>query len=495
MLAVITLAGCKKDKDPVDVNTCTVTFDVGGGTPVPPKQTVEAGGMAIEPQTNPEKQGYIFMFWHLSETSTAYDFQTPVNSNITLVAKWESKANIPYADYFGTWRFYFQGGTWHQIIISADKIEWSSTSGYFSTISGLTWTETENPGGDLVADYPTGYKVTGTFGMYNAYEAPKADGSGKCSKGDIALNTFYLSADKKSIARGNWDTAEQEGDRIFNKRTDIEFWQVAYNLNGGEWMPDHNFYTKVAKDGRVGYIDHPVKGDLVFEGWCFSHNGELISLNYNVNEIKDNITLVARYSSETYLQKAVYSMGYSIKISIEKPSAILDANGITIATVNYAGVSSTLVSADITGNLTYVAFWADGGARRPEEIRARYGSMLADGAVLSEIKNGTYNYARYSGKQIAIFHEYQPNNPYISLENLQKMTNNSAITQTIFDNIRGALPSYSYKMIVFGINSKKEFMGKYIGYTTDGKVYNYWCIDPASADFGKGILTMNSPIN
>ena len=50
-------------------------------------------------------------------------------------------------------------------------------------------------------------------------------------------------------------------------------------------------------------------------------------------------------------------------------------------------------------------------------------------------------------------------------------------------------------MIVFGINSKKELMGKYIGFTTDGKVYNYWCIDPASADFGKGIFTMNSPIN
>jgi hypothetical protein len=50
-------------------------------------------------------------------------------------------------------------------------------------------------------------------------------------------------------------------------------------------------------------------------------------------------------------------------------------------------------------------------------------------------------------------------------------------------------------MIVFGINSAKELMGKYIGFTTDGRQYNYWCIDPASPDFGKPqFATMNSPI-
>ena len=488
-LVGLSLSACKKDKDPVDAGKYTVTFDAGGGAPVPPKQTVEAGGMAAEPQTNPEKQDYVFMFWHLSGTSTPYNFQMPVNSNITLVAKWETKANVPYADYFGTWRYIYPNPVcWEQFIISADKIEWTDYWGYYCSISGLTWTETTNPGGDYAADYPAGYKVTGTYGMFGglSFGITKADGSKNCKKGDIALITFYISADKKSIASRTSSTADQEADHVYNKRTDIEYWQVTHNLNGGEWMADCNFVTKVSKgNGYLPLPGNPVKGDLVFEGWYC--NGKRIS--YMVNEITGNITYDAKWSSETYLQKAVYSMGYSIKIGIERPTSILDKNGATIATITYAG--TTLTHASIKGNSTLVPYWADGGRQRPSTISGTANDNTSSGSI----RDGTYNYARNSNQIIARFDEYQPNNPYISLSNLQKITNNTAITQTIYDNIRGVLPSYSYKMIVFGINSKKELMGKYIGYTTDGKVYNYWCIDPASSDFGKGIFKMNSPIN
>ena len=86
---------------------------------------------------------------------------------------------------------------------------------------------------------------------------PKAEGSGNCIKGDIALNTFYISADKMSITRGNLNTSEQEAERVYDKRTDIEYWQITYNLNGGEWLADNNNVTKVAKDGLLMRPDHP----------------------------------------------------------------------------------------------------------------------------------------------------------------------------------------------------------------------------------------------
>jgi uncharacterized repeat protein (TIGR02543 family) len=48
------------------------------------------------------------MFWQLSGSSTAYNFGTPVNSDITLQARWEEEANVAYWQV--TWEL--NGGTW-----------------------------------------------------------------------------------------------------------------------------------------------------------------------------------------------------------------------------------------------------------------------------------------------------------------------------------------------------------------------------------------------
>jgi uncharacterized repeat protein (TIGR02543 family) len=97
--------GCSKDDE---VTTYTVTFDADGGSPVPSDQNVEAGKTATAPATNPAKSGYIFLFWRLSGASTAYNFSTPVNGNITLQAKWEEESKVEY------WQVSWElnGGAW-----------------------------------------------------------------------------------------------------------------------------------------------------------------------------------------------------------------------------------------------------------------------------------------------------------------------------------------------------------------------------------------------
>jgi len=92
---VIAMVSCKDDKPEIE-KVYTVTFNSDGGSPVPANQEVKEGETATAPTTNPTKQGYVFMFWHLSGMATAYDFQMPVNSNITLVAKWEEEAKVEY---------------------------------------------------------------------------------------------------------------------------------------------------------------------------------------------------------------------------------------------------------------------------------------------------------------------------------------------------------------------------------------------------------------
>ena len=68
-------------------NTYTVTFNSNGGSSIS-TQTVNAGSTVARP-ANPSRSGYTFVDWYSDSGLTAmYIFGTPVNSNITLYAKW-----------------------------------------------------------------------------------------------------------------------------------------------------------------------------------------------------------------------------------------------------------------------------------------------------------------------------------------------------------------------------------------------------------------------
>lgn len=67
-----------------DTDYYYVNFNSAGGTTIP-TQLVEPGGKAAQP-TSPTKSGSSFDCWNLD--GEEYDFATPVNSDITLVASW-----------------------------------------------------------------------------------------------------------------------------------------------------------------------------------------------------------------------------------------------------------------------------------------------------------------------------------------------------------------------------------------------------------------------
>lgn len=84
----------------------TVSFDAGGGTPVPDDQQVKDGDRAAAP-ASPAREGYVFLFWSLSGYSSAFDFQTEIDSDISLVARWEEE--IEYQQV--SWEL--NGGEWN----------------------------------------------------------------------------------------------------------------------------------------------------------------------------------------------------------------------------------------------------------------------------------------------------------------------------------------------------------------------------------------------
>lgn len=75
-------------------NKYEVTFDLNGGSGKFKEQIVIESSLAIQPLNNPTKLGYEFIGWYLNDK--LYDFNTPVNQNIVLTAKWSLKETERY---------------------------------------------------------------------------------------------------------------------------------------------------------------------------------------------------------------------------------------------------------------------------------------------------------------------------------------------------------------------------------------------------------------
>lgn len=86
--ADVTIAWENYDKITVNqVPYYNVTFDSDGGSAMD-AQELRSGENATNPGTPSRGSGYTFNFWKLSGESSAYDFSTPVTSDIELVADW-----------------------------------------------------------------------------------------------------------------------------------------------------------------------------------------------------------------------------------------------------------------------------------------------------------------------------------------------------------------------------------------------------------------------
>ena len=80
------------------LNKYTVIFNSDGGTVIP-NQIIEENKTIVKP-TNPTKKGYKFVGWYLN--NKAYNFNTKVTSNITLIAKWEKVVPSKYTVTFNS---------------------------------------------------------------------------------------------------------------------------------------------------------------------------------------------------------------------------------------------------------------------------------------------------------------------------------------------------------------------------------------------------------
>jgi uncharacterized repeat protein (TIGR02543 family)/uncharacterized repeat protein (TIGR01451 family) len=78
------------------LNTHIVTFDLQGGTPYLPLQTVFHGGTAGEPVDDPTREGYIFTGWFTESTDgDLFDFDALITEDTTIYAHWTPIEIVP----------------------------------------------------------------------------------------------------------------------------------------------------------------------------------------------------------------------------------------------------------------------------------------------------------------------------------------------------------------------------------------------------------------
>jgi hypothetical protein len=168
-----------------------------------------------------------------------------------------------------------------------------------------------------------------------------------------------------------------------------------------------------------------------------------------------------------------------------------DTKKFTIeSTGDYTAASALLDYISINANkpLTSAAigsYRTDVG-RRPGAIGMTSSGATATAAALA-MYNGKYNFDEDPAKILVFFGAYTGNYKFMppaSVEGnyLKMIINGDAFTTDIYVSM--TFPNNCYKIIVYGKNTAGKVIGKYVGYST-GKTYDYWCISPENANYGK----------
>ena len=334
------------------IATFTVTFNSDGGSAVD-AQTIDEGETATKP-TDPTKAGYTFAGWTLN--GEAYDFTTPVSSDIQLVATWAKDA-VKYTVTFNS-----DGGS----TVAAQEIVENSLAS------------------EPVAPTKTGYKFAGWLLDGEAYDFTSAvTGNIELTAKWIALYTVSFNSDggsavdaqtleenqtateptvptKANYKFGGWllngeayDFATPVTGNIELTAKWIALYTVSFNSNGGSTVESQT----IEENEVVSEPTAPTKDDCKFGGWLL--NGEAYDF---ATPVTGDIELTAKWIA-----------GYAVTFNSDGGSAVETQDvdeGQTVSEptaptkMGYVFAGWTLngeaynFATPITGDIELVAVWA-----------------------------------------------------------------------------------------------------------------------------------------
>lgn len=197
-------------------NYYTVTFDSNGGSAVT-AQSIEAGQKATKP-ADPTKDGYDFKGWTLN--GSAYDFNTAVNGNITLVATWEQQQVVPTTY---TVSFAANGGTGTMADVTGISGEYTLPENGFTAPDGKQFKAWSVDGNEkAVGDKTTITADTTVTAVWETLPAAPADY-------DIlngANSKWTQDSDGNISVRGSGEFSKFVGVKVDGKSVDEKYYTV-----------------------------------------------------------------------------------------------------------------------------------------------------------------------------------------------------------------------------------------------------------------------------
>ena len=297
----------------------TVSFNLGGaeGT-APESQTVQNGGKATKPTTDPTWEGHTFAGWYNGDT--LWDFDTVVTGNMTLTAKWITNPTVIVTG--DTSMTYGDGGT-----LTANVTE---EYGHTYTYQWYSNTTNSSIGGTII-DGATGrnYNVPNTTdkGTYYYYCTVTASIDGSSATASTPSDAVTVTVSEKGYDSGSGftisDIADQnytgsaiqpkpvvkDGDKTLTEGTDYTLY-YGENVNVGTGSVIINFTGNYSGETTVYFniVKAAQTAPAADEGYTIDYKAETITVEdgYEVYTAQSGGTQITSGSITDYLGQTLY---------------------------------------------------------------------------------------------------------------------------------------------------------------------------------------------
>lgn len=294
-------------------NNYVVTFDLNGGVGAFNTQVLVANGSTVSRPTSPSKVGYTFAGWAPEGQASYYNFSTPVTSDITLVAVWQTTQIC-------TITFNLNGGYGHFPDITINRLEKieepsakpAKAGNHFKYWALSTDLTKEYNWNNLVSENITLIAVWENFNRVVSFNS----NGGTAAPGTIILNVGDCVSDFEKMLNENqpertgytfefWATSPTSNVAynldlpVTNNLTLYAIWRintytVSFNLDGGSGsFPNKtiNYGSTVSKPAAT-----PTKDGFTFKYWALS--GQTTEYNFST-PVTSDITLVAIWEQDS----------------------------------------------------------------------------------------------------------------------------------------------------------------------------------------------------
>ena len=246
----------------------TVKFNTNGGSKVD-NISVWEGSLITEPKTT--KANYTFSGWYLNDNN--FDFQTPVNDNITLVAKW-TENNKVVVTFESDGKVYKTVDVYENTKVSKPSNPTKKGKVFEKWLLNNTEYDFETPVSSaitLVASYRDAQEFVVSFNT-NGGSSIKSfiifEGE-TLSKPDNPIRAGYKFVKWKLDNNKDYDfTKPVTSNLTLVAEWELESFKVTFDSNGGSFVQ-----SRLVKNGdRLEEPTAPTKENATFDGWYLGNN-------------------------------------------------------------------------------------------------------------------------------------------------------------------------------------------------------------------------------